>query len=85
MAVVPAFCFSPVADGQSFFHEVSHMLWMAGCLGIFFFSLEYNTTGIRLGINIPEKCLAGLLHIMGKKEHAYLYKRIIFLLAKDTQ
>lgn len=48
-------------------------------------SVEKYTVGIGIGINIPEKCLAELLCIKGKKVHTCFYKRIIFFLAKDTQ
>lgn len=50
-----------------------------------FLSIEKYTVGLGIGINIPGNCLAGLLCIKGKKKHTHFYKRIIFLLAKDTQ
>lgn len=71
---------------QSFCLRVSHASWMAGCLGVVFFLWNHTTVEIATDINIPEKCLAGLLHGKGeKKEHTCFYKRIIFLLAEDTQ
>lgn len=76
MTVLPAFCFSPVDDGQSFFHKVSYVSRMAGCLGmvviIIFFSVEYSTIEIGIDSNISEKCLAGLLHVKGEKG-AYVF------------
>lgn len=76
MTVLPAFFFSLVADGQNL--KVFHMSWMAGCLGIFFFSVDYNSVEIGTDTNISEKCLAGLLHIKGeKKEPACVFFPII--------
>lgn len=86
MTVLPAICFSLVDDGPSFFHKVSYVSWMAACLGIiFFFPVEYHIIEIGIDINMPEKCLAGQLHVKGEKEHTCFYKRIVFLLAEDTQ
>lgn len=50
MTVLPAFCFSLVADGQRL--RVFHMFWMAGWIPCFF---PEERTNVGLDINIPEK------------------------------
>lgn len=56
----------------SFSYKVSHMSWSAGYLCNFFFPGEYDAVGIGIDVNIPEKCLSGLLQIKGKKG-AYVF------------
>lgn len=79
MTVLSAFCFSLVADGQIKFLQQSFSYVLDAWMPWSFFLVEYNTIGVGVDIKIPENCLAGLLHIKRKKEHACFYKRIIFL------
>lgn len=68
MTVLPALCFSLVADGQTKFLQQFLICpeWL-DALALLLLSVGKYTVGIGIGMNIPEKCLAGLLCIKGKK------------------
>ena len=67
MTVLPAFCFSLVADGQRL--KVFHMFWMAGwiawcacvCVCVCVCVFPKECTNVGAGINIPEKYRSVLL------------------------